>query len=625
MLWQRFQALVRQMLFARGLLLLVAYTVILISSLVLAYALRFDFAIPPNFQVLLIENLFWIIPLELSLLFYFGQFGGLLSYFRLPDLYRVLLSLGIPALILVLFWYVFDPTDCPPRSVILGNFVFALLGIVAFRVGLRVIREQFFTGTNGNGARQRVAIVGAGDVGAQVAGDLLGRRGTGMRPVVFIDDDQRKLRRHVHGVPVVDSPENLPFVKEKYGIDAIIIAMPSAPVKRVGQIVAQARRLGLRTEIVPSLAELTSGRVRASRIRPVEIEDLLGREPVTLDSQGIREMIAGRTVMVTGAGGSIGSELCRQIAEQNPKRLLMVEQAEFGLFESESRLTEEGYGGIILPLIGDILDEARMRGILASHRPEIVFHAAAHKHVFLMERHPGEAVKNNVFGTRLMADLAGEFGVKRFVLISTDKAINPTSVMGATKRLAELYLQARQAQPGNQTIYCAVRFGNVLGSSGSVVPIFRRQIALGGPVKVTHPDVTRYFMTIPEAVGLVLQSATQGSGGEIFVLDMGTPVKIIDLARQMIELSGLRPEIDIDIEFIGLRPGEKLFEELQHVREKLDETSHERIFRFVSEAPRWEELEVWLTKLRECADQAERNPLKQLLKERIPEYSPFMD
>jgi FlaA1/EpsC-like NDP-sugar epimerase len=353
---------------------------------------------------------------------------------------------------------------------------------------------------------------------------------------------------------------------------------------------------------------------------------LLGREQVPLDGDGIGRLLRDQVVLVTGAGGSIGSELCRQILEKEPRLLIMVEQTEIALFEIENELLATPAGRQILPLIADITDAHSMRAVFAKHRPSIVFHAAAHKHVPLMERQPGEAIKNNTFGTAQLARLASEHEVGRFVLISTDKAINPTSVMGCSKRLAEKALQVRQRAAGNHTRFLAVRFGNVLGSSGSVIPTFRRQIAQGGPVTVTHREMTRYFMTIPEAVGLVLQTATLGIGGEIFILDMGKPVKILDMARQMIELSGFKPDIDIEVRITGLRPGEKLYEELRHSEETHEPTVHPRIFRLKAAADAVAEADDgWITALRVVADSGDAAQVKTAMKRLVPEYTPYSE
>jgi FlaA1/EpsC-like NDP-sugar epimerase len=371
--------------------------------------------------------------------------------------------------------------------------------------------------------------------------------------------------------------------------------------------------------------QLALGQVRVSQLRNVEVQDLLGRERVELETDEIRLALQDRVVLVTGAGGSIGSELCRQIATCQPGQLLLVDRSEPHLFQIEQELIGLGHGPRIVPLVGDILDLARMRQILSGFSPQVIFHAAAHKHVPMMEHQPDEAIQNNTLGTAQLADLAQEFGVDRFVLISSDKAINPTSVMGATKRLAEMYLQALQPTRPTGTKFMAVRFGNVLGSSGSVIPLFQRQIAEGGPVKVTHPEMTRYFMTIPEASMLVLQSAIQGSGGEIFVLDMGTPVKIVDLARHMIELSGLKPEEDIQIEFTGVRPGEKLFEEISHKAENVEPTRHAKILLFKAKPADIGEIRQTLHRLRARIFQVGANELKRLLKEAVPEYQPHWE
>jgi len=369
---------------------------------------------------------------------------------------------------------------------------------------------------------------------------------------------------------------------------------------------------------------LANGLVRVSQLRNVEVQDLLGRERVELATENIRQLLRGRVVLVTGAGGSIGAELCRQIVSYQPKRLLLVERSEPQAFQIEQELIRSGYGPIIVTLVADIFDAGRMKEVFAQYTPQVVFHAAAHKHVPMMEHQPGEAIKNNSLGTAQLAETALEFGVERFILISSDKAINPTSVMGATKRLAEMYVQALAAAFPESTKFIAVRFGNVLGSSGSVIPVFQRQIAEGGPVRVTHPEMTRYFMTIPEACMLVLQSMAQGDGGEIFVLDMGKPIRIVDLACQMIELSGLKPHDDIKIEFTGVRPGEKLFEELSYKKENLVPTAHRKIFRFISEPLRLDDARRRLQSLRDQLHSKPANALKLLLHDCVPDYSPWL-
>lgn len=662
----------------RILLLASIYGAIAAASFYLAYEIRFDFLVPENFQQERLHLLAVAVALKLLALIATRQLGSMVAYFSIPDLLKMFW--GMVAASAVLFVpRLFNAISVTPRGVLLTDFMLCFGGLCMGRLATRLYRERVNPNRKGPSVpQQRLAIVGAGDAGASLAKEFINAPSRGFRPVVFFDDDAGKHGKLVHGVPVVGRAEESLNGKDIPEIAKAVIAMPSAPARRVRELVQLFTRQGIKVETLPSLEELASGRVRASRIRPVEVQDLLGREAVNLDTAEIRRQIEGRVALVTGAGGSIGSELCRQIAALNPKRLLMVEQAEGALFNVEQELNELGLGTIALPLVADILDRERMEYIFSRYEPEVIFHAAAHKHVYLMERQPAEAIHNNVLGTRQLAKLAAAHGVAAFVFISTDKAINPTSVMGATKRLAEIQMMAVAAmqhgggvesselrvenqgsrisdrdsatQPSGvataasptgshtqppalssrliwsarkrPTKFMAVRFGNVLGSSGSVIPIFKRQIANGGPVTVTHPDVTRYFMTIPEAVGLVLQSFVQGKGGEIFVLDMGQPVKIVDLARQMIELSGFKPGDDIEIKFTGLKPGEKLFEELQHHTEAYAATEHPRIMRFTSNAMFSEsgvhELEQQLHAL-------EPNELKVVLRRLVPEYTPFLD
>jgi FlaA1/EpsC-like NDP-sugar epimerase len=609
----------------RFLVLLLFYATELTVSLWLAYDLRFDFMVNPTFYQERYFVLLWLVPLQLILLGLFHQLTPLLGYFSTPDLARMFHALLISSIITVIVWIAWGAGFAPPRGVIAMDFVFCLVGLTGVRLALRTFRESGTVSSKGRGRqRRRVGIIGAGDAGAVLAHELSLKPGYGLVPVAFFDDDKRKWNSRVHDIPVLGPPEHLPDAIGKLDIQEAIIAMPSAPAKRIGEIVRLLRQARLPCKTIPSLDQLALGQVRVSQLRNVEIQDLLGREKVELETENIRLALQDHVVLVTGAGGSIGSELCRQIATYHPKLLLLLDRSEPNLFQIEQELIGLEHGQRIIPLVGDILDRARMEEIFSRFRPEVVFHAAAHKHVPMMEHQPGEAIQNNSLGTAQLADLALEFGVARFILISTDKAINPTSVMGATKRLAEMYVQALYAAHPNQTKFMAVRFGNVLGSSGSVIPLFHRQIAEGGPVKVTHPDMTRYFMTIPEASMLVLQSAMQGTGGEIFVLDMGSPVKIVDLARQMIELSGLKPDEDIQIEFIGIRPGEKLFEEVTHKGEDFAPTTHPKICRFLSKPADLTQIRKTLQRLRDNLHQFEPDELKLMVKEAVPDYEPYL-
>lgn len=609
--------------------LLALYIVELCASLWLAYEVRFDFMMNAEFQEERLIVLLWFIPVELAFLALFHQFSPLLSYFSTPDLARLFHALFLSSVVAGIVWLITGVGFAPPRGVIVINFVFALVGLTGGRLSLRAFRETYRSArSKGSKEPQRtrhIGIIGAGDAGAVLAHELSLKPGLGLAPVAFFDDDRSKWRSRVHDIPVMGPPERVGEVSRKLGIAEVIIAMPSAPARRVGEIVGLLRNARLKFRTVPSVDQLALGHVKVSQLRNVEVQDLLGREGVQLETEDIRLALEGRVVMVTGAGGSIGSELCRQIGAYRPDRLLLVDQAEPQLFAIEQELISLGHRRRIVPLVADVLDANRMEQIFAAYRPEVIFHAAAHKHVPMMERQPGEAIKNNSLATAQLAEFALEFGVDRFVLISTDKAINPTSVMGATKRLAEQYVQSLQTAVAGGTKFMAVRFGNVLGSSGSVVPIFSRQIAEGGPVKVTHPEMTRYFMTIPEAAMLVLQSATQGTGGEIFVLDMGQPVKIVDLARQMIELSGLKPDVDIQIEFVGMRPGEKLFEELSHKAENVVPTTHPKILRFVSQPADLSTLRQTLHELKSHLGDTDPDRLKLHLKQLVPEYTPCLD
>ena len=651
----------------RTLVLALIYAAIIGASFYLSYEVRFDFSVSASSQVERLRLVGWVVGIKLVALVLVRQLDSVLTYFSIPDLLRLVWGMAGASAVMLIPRVLSVSDLSPPRGVVLTDFLLCLGGLCLARLSTRLYRERITMGRGVVSApQQRIIIIGAGDAGASLAKEFINAPSRGFKPVMFFDDDTAKHGKLVHGVRVIGAPERIATAEDIGDVAKAVIAMPMASAKRIREVVLLLTAQGIKVETLPSIEELTSGRVRVSRIRPVEVQDLLGRDPVDLDSVGIRKLVEGRVVLVTGAGGSIGGELCRQIAALNPRRLLMVEQAEGSLFNIEQELNDLGLGAIALPLIGDVLDRERMEFIFARHRPHVVFHAAAHKHVYLMERQPAEAIRNNVLGTRLLARVAAAQGVEAFVFISTDKAINPTSVMGATKRLAEIQLMAiaagqgtgtdgggRTAEDGGQmtegggrtteggptehtkalnapltppartrTKFMAVRFGNVLGSSGSVIPIFKRQIANGGPVTVTHPDVTRYFMTIPEAVGLVLQSSVLGKGGEIFVLDMAQPVKIVDLARQMIELSGFKVGEDIEITFTGLKPGEKLFEELRHSSETHVPTEHPRIMRFTTMAPY---SESGVNELEQKLYLLETNELKRIIHRLVPEYTPFLD
>jgi FlaA1/EpsC-like NDP-sugar epimerase len=430
------------------------------------------------------------------------------------------------------------------------------------RFSWRVFRDRFISP---NPNMKRTLIVGAGSAGTMVARQLLRNPDSDLYPVAFVDDHPKKYKLQIYGIEVQGSIKDIPRLVEKLNIENIVIAIPSLQKKEMKNIFAECAKTSAKTKILPMIEDLVTGRVSVSQIRDVQVEDLLGREQVELDLSSISQKISGKTVLVTGAGGSIGSEICRQIAQFFPQKMVLLGHGENSIYTIDMELRSQ-YGQVIdiIPVIGDVQDRDRMFEVIQEHRPNVVYHAAAHKHVPLMEYNPREAVKNNVFGTKNVAEAADTFGVGTFVLISSDKAVNPTNVMGSTKRIAEMIIQKLDQQ--SKTKFVAVRFGNVLGSRGSVIPLFKKQIQAGGPVTVTHPDMTRYFMTIPEASRLVIQAGTLARGGEIFVLDMGEPVKITDLAQNLIRLSGYTID-EIGIKYSGLRPGEKMFEELLNEKE----------------------------------------------------------
>jgi len=592
--------------------LLVLYLAILAAATGLAYFLRFEFNVPAEHQRHIKEIWVWVWAVKLLALAVAGQFYSLLSFFSLPDLKRLGVALGVVTIVLFGQWYAIDAVHEMSRGVIVLDGILSFLGLAACRLGFRLVRQS----TGSNGGRQqsrRVAIVGAGEVGAALVRELQTK--ATLRPVVFFDDAKRKHGTQIHGVRVAGAVERL-RVGDASAVDEVIIAMPSAPGARVREVLALLDELGLHCRTVPSMSQLAVGDM-VTALRPVEIADVLGRESVDLGTETVREFLDGKTILVTGAGGSIGSELCRQLAQLGPTKLVLVERSEFQLFEIHSEI--ENVINAVPELI-DVQDTPAMVAAFKRHTPDVIFHAAAFKHVSLMERQPAVAICNNVLATDRLAAAAAKHGVGRFILISTDKAVAPSSVMGATKALAERVLQGHALAKGG-TRFITVRFGNVLGSSGSVVPIFQKQIEEGGPVTVTDAAVERFFMSIPEAAGLVLRSAAMGEGGDRFILDMGEPVRIAELAEDMIRLTGREPGADIAIEFIGLRPGEKLHEELHSADEQLAETDHPKIQRITGAAltvANWQALEIALQRGGELDDAAARVWLRELL----PEYKP---
>lgn len=582
-----------------------------------AYAFRFNFDVPPNFADAMWRNLVWIILPQAAIFHVFGLYRGIWRFASIPDLRRIALAAGTAGLAVPVLLLMLQRLNDVPRSVLVLNPLLLVLIMGGSRFLYRAWKDGHLISLRQFDS-EAVIIIGAGAAGAALLRDLAGN--PRWRAVALLDDDPAKLRLQVQGVPVLGRLEDVAQIAAANQATTVIVAMPSASASARRHAIELVVNAGLKALTVPALSDVLSGRVTAAEVRQVELEDLLGREQVLLDDVGLKEQLAGTSILVTGAGGSIGSELCRQIIRFAPRKLVFLELSEFALYSIE----QEFAGYPVCCVVGDVKDTARLESVFAEHKPDIVFHAAAYKHVPLMESaNAWEAVRNNVQGTLNVARAALAAGSGEFVLISTDKAVNPTNVMGASKRLAEVVCQAMQAK-ASATRFVLVRFGNVLGSSGSVIPRFRHQIAAGGPVTVTHSEITRYFMLIPEAAQLVLQAgliaSRQQQGGQVFVLDMGEPVKIVDLARDLIRLSGYS-EDEIRIEFTGLRPGEKLYEELLADGEATLPTPHPKLrIAKPSEVPD----EQWLADLEQWLAVPSRTEadVKAGLKLRVPEYQP---
>ena len=584
-------------------------------SLLLAFLLRFNLEAIPASQL----ALFWIllsiaIPVQITMFHYFGLYRGIWKFASVPDLVRILQAALIGAAITFLILFIWQRLENVPRSVIVLYPVLLIAGLAIPRLFYRWLKDRRIGLASKRG--KRALIVGAGRAGELLIRDLL--KDDQYQPVAFLDDSRKKHGLDIHGVRVVAGIEAFEEQVKALDIEIVLLAIPTASPTLMRSLVDKSLAFKIPCRTLPSLSELADGKVEVGALREIRLEDLLGRDEIRLDDLQVREFLKGKRVLITGAGGSIGSEFCRQVAEYQPERLIMVDHGEYNLYQIDGEM-RTARDGLVVSLLGDIRDEARMRWIFEHYQPQVVFNAAAYKHVPLVEENPAEGVKTNVLGTSKIADLAVEYGCEKFVQVSTDKAVNPTNVMGASKRAAEIYCQNLNAR-SVKTAFITTRFGNVLGSAGSVVPLFEKQIKQGGPVTVTHPEITRYFMTIPEAVRLILQAGSMGAGGEIFVLDMGDPVKIVDLAEQMIHLSGMEVGKDIEIKFTGLRPGEKLYEELFHHSESLMGTSHPKIMLSASREVDWKEMQALLEKLRGACAEREVDRVRALLQEMVPEF-----
>jgi len=608
----------------RGLQTVVDLTV-LSAAYWLAFLFRFEFAIPPVWLQSALLNWGYVVAVQYLMLAAFGVIRMSWRYISLREMLRIGFATATASVALVGLRVTFDAANLEFDLFILPLSVLAMTNVLAF-VGLTGVRATRRLQGEANDRRRRAAeghhrkrvlLVGAGQAGVLVAREITSRPDLGLDPVGFVDDDRQKLGTRIGGLPVLGATSQLIEIAERKRVKRVLITIASARGADIRRIALQCKDAGLDTKIIPGLYEIVGDTINLSRIRDVAIEDLLGREPVKLDDVLVDDSIRGHRVLVSGAGGSIGSELCRQVARLGPAKLVLVERFENALFEIHRELAGLYPDLAIDPQIADVTDETRMEAVFRITKPEVVFHAAAHKHVPMMEHNPGEALKNNIGGTRAMAKLSDRHGVAQFVLVSTDKAVNPSSIMGATKRVAELVCQA--CAQHSKTRFVTVRFGNVLGSNGSVIPIFKEQIAAGGPVTITHPDMQRYFMTIPEAAQLVMQAGAMGQGGEVFILDMGRPVRIVDLAKDLITLSGLRPNEDIEIKFTGIRPGEKLFEELSTGSESADKTKHPKIFIGHVAAATAGEVDAGVDALLAMANSADLATIRAAIGQLVPE------
>jgi FlaA1/EpsC-like NDP-sugar epimerase len=585
-----------------------------------SFLVRFEFVVPEYYHRLFFETVLIVVGIKFVVFALFSVYKGSWRYVGIQDLVILGEAALVSSVIQGLLIYLFFISQGYPRSIVLLDFIMTMAFVGGVRLSLRMLRESFglaFSPLQED--THNVFILGAGDAGESLAREIRKYGRLNYKVVAFIDDNANKIGSVIHGIPILGPIEELAVLANRYNVKEVFIAIPSARGSDMRRIITACEGASCTFKTIPGMDRLIDGRVTVTKLREIQIEDLLRREPVVLDSKAISDFVSGRTVLVTGAGGSIGSEICRQVLRFGPRSLVLLERGETPLFEIENELRLiPGSGEKLFPYIADICDERRMGEIFHKHLPEVVFHAAAYKHVPMMENNIHEAVQNNIFGTKIISDLLLKTGGEAFVLISTDKAVNPTSVMGATKRMAEMYIQGIQQEEGPK--FLAVRFGNVLGSTGSVIPMFKKQIQDGGPVTVTHPEMQRYFMTIPEAAQLVLQAASIGEGGEIYLLDMGEPIKIVDLARDLIKLSGLRPDEDVQIVFMGIRQGEKLFEELSLDMEDVDTTTHKKIFLVQSNGCSSEKVSKLIEDLQEMRKDCSEEVLRRKLMECVPEY-----
>ena len=579
-----------------------------------AYWVRFNLQdIPADYWQPALHYLPWVIIFQAAVFWFFGLYRGIWRFSSIPDLIRIIKSVLVGAFVIASGLFIYSRLEGVPRSVILLYATFLLLFLSLPRFVYRLWKEKAYFHSQG----KRAMVVGAGSAAEMLVRDLCSNQSSDYLPVLLVDDNNNRQNREIRGIRVAGTIDQIPELVKQYDIEAILIAIPSANEKLMRRIVGYCERTQLPFQTLPSVNELLSPEVTRNNLRDVHIEDILGREPVKLDWRYIASSIENKIILVTGGGGSIGSELCRQLARMQPSHLVVFDQSEFNLYSIDKLLQNQFPGLSMDVVLGDVTDRLAVQRVIDQYQPAVVFHAAAYKHVPMLENQVREAVHNNLIGTKNVAECAIDAKVERFVLISTDKAVNPTNIMGATKRAAEILCQNLDQE--GLTRFITVRFGNVLDSAGSVVPLFREQIKRGGPVTVTHPDITRYFMTIPEACQLIMQAEAVGNGGEIFVLDMGQPIKIAYLAEQMIRLSGKKPGDEIEIQYVGLRPGEKLYEELFHDQEAILKTEFIKLY--LAKARHYQH--DWMALIDELAAQCEtldEEKIRSLLKELVPEF-----
>ncbi len=600
---------------------LLADAFLILLSVLLAFLVRFEGQIPERYLFNVFSIILFALIITLPVFYFLGLYHFTWRYVSTQELIQLIKGTFLSFLILTgIFFVLRDHIIFSgfPRSTLFITyfFIFVLCGTVRF--AKRIYLQIFPAGQK---ERERTLIVGAGDAGEQISRNILNTKNSPYLLIGFVDDNLTKQGALIHGLRVLGKISDIPQIVQNYRIGVMIIALPSAGAKIIRQAVELGRKAGLRKiKVIPSLSEIIDGRVRVGDLREIQVEDLLGREPISLGKKIIENFIHGKSILITGAAGSIGSELCRQIARFEPLFLILLDQDETGIFNISAELEDKFPKLKKISLVADIRDEEKIKNVFKELQPNIVFHAAAYKHVPLMEKNPDEAVKNNIFGTKIIAEASIKNRVESFIFISTDKAVNPTSIMGATKRLGEMICQA--LNQNNSTKFISVRFGNVLDSRGSVIPIFREKIKKREPIEITHPEMKRYFMTNSEACLLVLQAGAIGRGGEVFVLDMGKPIKILDLAREMIQLSGLEPDKDIPIVFTEPRPGEKLFEEILNSEEGTMATQNQKIFIAKLSPVTEDKLNQGLEKLKELVYYGKKEAIRKILKELIPTYKP---